>query len=103
MAFSDHKIGTGILVCNHLGIPLLGKVMPRMSHFKISYGELLAIIKGYVSGSILGNCIIVESNYLLAIKSLHSTNEDFPDLGALSSNFRDSIDVSSTSFCHEYR
>lgn len=96
MAFSDDKIGISILVHNHLGIPLLAKAIPRMGCFKISYGELVAIIEGYVAGSTQGDCVIIESDSLVAIKSLHSNDEYFSELGALSSDFRNSIDKFST-------
>lgn len=70
LVFSNDKIDIGILVCNYLSIPLLAKTTPCMCRFNISYGELLAIIEGYVSGSPLGECMITESDSLLAINSL---------------------------------
>lgn len=58
-------------MCNHLDIPFLTKVIVRMSHFKISYEKLLTIIEGYVIESILGECMIIERNSVLAMNNLY--------------------------------
>lgn len=34
--FLESKIGIGILVCNHLGIPLVAEALPRIGKFSIS-------------------------------------------------------------------
>lgn len=66
-----------------------------MGHF--DYGELLAIIEGYITGSSLGDRNVLESDLIIAINSLTSNDEDISKLGSLSVGFRNSIDVSSIS------
>lgn len=45
MAFSEDKIGIGIIVRNHLGILLLAKFIPRPDSFSVDYGEFQVIIE----------------------------------------------------------
>lgn len=102
MVLSDDKIGIGIIVRNHLGTLLLAKIVAHMWRFRVDYGELLAIIEGYVTGSSLSDRIIIESDSLLAINSLNTIDEDIYELGALFSGFCNSIDISSICFSHVY-
>lgn len=50
VAFSKGKVGISILVCNHLGIPLIEKSIPHNGCTAIDYGEILGIIEGYTVG-----------------------------------------------------
>lgn len=90
MAFSDDK-ALVFLYVNHLSIPLL------------AMWELLTIIEGYVTRSTLEDYMIIESDSLLALKSLNCNDEDFSEMGALSFDFCNNIDFSFTSFSHVYR
>lgn len=49
VAFVEGKISIGILIRNHLGVPLLAKVVPRYGSFLVDFGEL-GIKKGYILG-----------------------------------------------------
>lgn len=102
MAYPKDKIGIGIFVRNHLGIPQLAKIIPRIGHFKIGYGKVLGIIEGHVIGSSLGDPIIIERDLLLVVRSLTSHGDDFLELEFLSFVFHSNIDVS-TFFSHVYR
>lgn len=48
IAFSEHKIGIGILVRNHLGIPFLAKALSPRGRYVVDYGELMGIIESYM-------------------------------------------------------
>lgn len=43
-SFFEVKIGISILIRNHLGVPSLSKVVPRLGRYSVDYGELLGII-----------------------------------------------------------
>lgn len=53
MDFLEKKNSFDILVRNHLGIPLLAKVILCLGFFKVDYGKPLAIIEGYNTGSVI--------------------------------------------------
>lgn len=74
--FTKYKIGIGTIVHNHPGIPLLAKALPCQGRFTIDYGELIGIIKGFVLGSSIIGHLIIESDYLLGIRSLSSQEKD---------------------------
>lgn len=69
VTFAERKIGIGILIQNHLGIPLLAKFVPPAGSFSLDYGEFLDIIRGYMLGMILFATLFIESDSLLAIRS----------------------------------
>lgn len=53
MAFSESKIGIGIIVRNHLGVPLITICIPIQIISLVEYGELLGIIEDHVASSLL--------------------------------------------------
>lgn len=85
MTFSDNKIGIGIIFRNHLCSLLLAKTVSRIVHFRVDYGEVLAIIEGYITRFSLSNRLVSESDSLLVINNLDTVDEYIFELGALSS------------------
>lgn len=53
LSFLEDKIGRGIVVRNHLGIPLFAKALQWKGSDFVKYDELLSIIECYVVGSSL--------------------------------------------------
>lgn len=96
--FAKSRIDIGIIVHNHLGIPLLAKVLTREGRFSVKYEELQGIIGSYVACSSLLASLIIERNSFFTVSSLVSRAADFSELGALSSYFLNSIDPSNTIF-----
>lgn len=90
MPFSGDKIGIGNIVRNYLSISLLTKFVLHMACFRVDYGELLTIIKVYITGSSLGDRIVLENDSIRAINILTYNDEDIFEL-----SFRTSINVSS--------
>lgn len=72
--------GIGIVVRNHLGIPLFAKTIERQGTDYVEYSELLGIIEGYVFGSPLSARLIIESDSLLAISCLSLDQDDYLNL-----------------------
>lgn len=68
-SFFGDKIGIGLIIRNHLRIPLLAKCIPRLGSFFVDYGKL-GIIEGHIVSSIFTRRIDIESDSLLAIRSL---------------------------------
>lgn len=65
--FAGGKIVIGILIHNHLGIPLLVKSVPCAGIYSIDYGDLVGIIEGYSVGMALSVTILIDSDSLLAV------------------------------------
>lgn len=76
IAFSEDRIGIGILVRNHRGIPLFAKALQCTCSFFVDYSELLGVIEGYVVSSSLSAQLIIESDSLLAVSCLSHDGDD---------------------------
>lgn len=70
VTLSSVKINIGLLVRNHLGIPLLAKVMPRIGNFQIDYREFSGVIEEYIVESTSVRNQLIGSDSLITIKSL---------------------------------
>lgn len=101
--FANQKIGIGILIRNSLGIPFWLKLSLGMEGFSMDYAEGLGVIESYASGLSLSDKLIVESDSLLAVRSLTNCSIDIYELGTLAVVFLSKIDRNSSSFSHVKR
>lgn len=97
IAFFKYKIGTGILVRNHLRISVLAKALPCQGRFTMNYREFISII------SSISDHLIIENDSLWPSKVSPLQEGDLSELSSLSSHFLNFIDPGSTSFYHVCR
>lgn len=81
----------------------IGNIIVSKNHFLFEpLISRLWIIEGYVVGFSFHDSLIIESDSLMAAKSLSPQGEYFYELGACSLHFLNSIDSTSIVFSHVY-
>lgn len=72
VGFTTEKIGIGMIIRNHIRIPILAKGIPHLGSFSIDYGELTGVIEGYIVKTSFTENMLIESDLLTAIRSLQT-------------------------------